>query len=364
MRIANFTDTYLPHNNGVATSLYQVHHAKKDWQDTIFGPIDHPDVTRVSGVPFPIFPEYRLALNTGWLEKELKDFDVVHTHTPYGMFYYGKKLSRRLSLPLVGTFHTDPAAVFGSVISTDSWLGRPATEVTWKYLLRGYSKCDAVIAVSTWLGEELRDRGLKSRIETIPNGIDADRFNPDANSREFKEKFDMPDKPIVLFMGRLQHKKDPETFVRAALEAKSDAVFVLAGRGELEGRLKALAKGNTNIIFTGFLEDRLVPQAFAASDVFVLPSEMETQALVLIEALASGTPCISTDVGIAREVVHGDYLFEHGDHMGLAKRIDMLLEDRRTREKLGERGRKLVEEDYTIEAMIKNLGEFYETLEG
>jgi len=365
MKVANFTDTYLPHHNGVATSLYAVHHSKKEWQDVLFGPIEHPDVVKVSGVPFPLFPEYKIAMNTGWLKDQIRDFDVIHVHTPYGMFYYALKISKELEKPLIGTFHTDPAAVFGALIATESTMGRPATRITWSYLIKLYNQCDVVVAVSKWLEEELKKRGMTAPIRPIPNGIDVRKFNPDVDTKEFKEMFKVPqEKPVVLFMGRLQHKKDPETFVRAAIESKSDAVFIASGKGELEPKLREIAAGHPNIIITGFLPEKMVPAAYAAADVFAMPSEMETQGLVVLEAMASGAACIATDVGVTREVIKPENIMGFKDYKGLAQRIDALLADESARDKLAKDGRKLVESEYSIEAMVQKLGRLYEDVSG
>lgn len=360
MKVANFTDTYLPHNNGVATTLYGVHHVEKGWEDSLFGPVDHPDVVRVSGVPFPVFPEYRLALNTGWLEERVKGFDVIHNHTPYGMFYYGAKMSKSLGLPLVGTFHTDPAAVFGALLATESFWGKPATRLTWGYLIKLYNRCDLVVAVSGWLERELKKRGLRKPIKTVPNGVDVTRFNPNINSDQFRKAYDIPkDRPLVLFLGRLQHKKDPTTLVRAAMQCKTDATFMISGHGELEEKLRHMARKHPNILFPGYLPKKFVNQAYAAADLFVFPSEMETQGIVLLEAMASGTPCLSTDVGIARDLLDDEYIIGFKDAGGFARRMDELLPDRHRLKKLGEHARKKVESDFSLEAMLRKLEDVY-----
>jgi|GEM_PF-6589826 len=360
MKVANFTDTYVPHNNGVATSLYGVHHSKKNWESHIFGPVEHHDVMKIGGVPFPIFTEYMIALNTGWLKRHMGEIDVIHNHTPYGMFYYGRKLSGKLEKPLIGSFHTDPAAVFGAVIPTDSLVGKPLTWFTWKYLIKLYRRCDIVIATSPWVKRQLDSRRLKRPIEIIPNGVDIRKFSPDIDSQEFKQRYHIGNRPVVFFTGRLEYKKDPETFLRAAMESESDAVFVMSGKGELEGKLKRMYKGEPNVIFTGYLPDELIPQAFSAADLFVMPSEMETQGIVLLEALASGTPCIATGTGIAKDVIGPEFVMEPRDAKGLAEKVDALIEDKKGRKKLAREGRKLAENEYSIEVMVKRLGYLYE----
>lgn len=363
MKVANFTDTYLPHTNGVATTLYAVHHYKKEWQDELFGPLDHPDVNKVGGIPFPLFPDYELALNTGWLKNRVKDFDVIHNHTPYGMFYYGLRIGHDLKKPVVGTFHTDPAAVFGALLAIDTDAGKIATQLTWKYLIGIYNHCDKVIAVSGWLERELKKRGMKAPIEMIPNGIDVNRFSPKTDTKKFLETYKIPkDKPLVLFMGRLQYKKDPETLVRAALKCKTDATFFISGEGELKQTLIEMAKGHDNIILPGFIPKDMVPQAYAAADVFAFPSQMETQGVVFLEAMASGTPCIATDVGIARDVCKPENIIGFKDDTALAQRIDAMLSDEKAHGKLVKESRELVEKEYSMEAMMSRLGDLYERM--
>ena len=360
MRVATFTDTYMPHRNGVASSLWAIHHTKKPWEEEIFAPRKHNDVKKVFSLPFLLCPEYWLALSVNGMKSKVDSFDIVHNHTPYNMFYYGAKTAKRLGVPLVGTFHTDPAAVFGWLIPTDCPPGKPATKVTWRYLIRLYEHCDRTIAVSPWLADVLRDRGFKGEISVLPNGIDVKKFNPYVDTSEFKKRYNIPKgKDIVLFIGRLQHKKDPKTFVRAALECKEDAVFIIAGEGELKCDLKRMAKKDKRIIFVGYLPEKLLPAAYAAADLLVLPSEMETQALVLIEAMASETACISTNVGIALDVVEAEYIFEHKDYKALAGMMSELLSNKSKREIIAKKGLNLVREEYSLEAMVRKLDKLY-----
>ncbi|MBN2518027.1 MAG: glycosyltransferase [Candidatus Altiarchaeota archaeon] len=363
MRVAMFSDTYWPQNNGVATALYHIHNAKKCWEDTIFSPIEHKDVITVKGLPFLFSYDYKIALNTGWQLRGVigdGEFDVVHNHTPYNMFYYGYRASKMLDLPLVGSFHTDPAAVFGSLISTESEVGKVATRLTWKYLIKLYNRCDSIIAPSEWAKGEILARGIRGNVEVVPNGIDTKKFNPHVQTDEFLEKYSIPKgKKIVLFCGRLHKKKSPETFARAAKEASGDAVFVVVGKGALEGKLKTITRGRDNVIFTGYVPEDLMPQAFAAADIFVMPSEMETQGLVLAEALASGAVGISTDVGSAREILSDELIIPNGDHQALAETIDYLLENDTERGKIAKKQRQLIEEEFSIEAMIAKLESLY-----
>lgn len=360
MRVANLSDTYVPHNNGIAAVLHNIHHAKKDWEDKIIGPMDNPEVIKVAGLPFPPFPDYKLALDTGSLRGTLSRFDVLHNHTPYGMFYYGLKYSKELNLPLVGTFHTDPAAIYGAFATADSRIGKLSEKVLWRYLIGIYNRCEKVVAVSRWLKEELERRGMKREVVHIPNGVDTVRFNPNADTSEFNKIYNPDNKPLVLFVGRLQYKKDPITFVKAAMRSKKDAVFVVAGRGELREQLIEMSKGDPRIVYAGFLPESMLTAAYCAADVYVMPSESETQGMVLLEAMACGSSCISTKVGIAEEVVADPWLFEVGDYVSLSEKIDALLEDNKYRDKYSKSARKLMEGEYSIAANARKLRQVYE----
>ena len=352
MKVANFTDTW-GQNNGIVRALEETKKVKKPWEDTIFAPR--------TGLPVPFAPDYMFALSIGNITGKVRGSDIVHIHTPYPMFYYGWRAARELKLPFIGSFHTDPAAFFGSVLSERSIFGKFASRIMWRYLIRVYNNCDAVIAPSEKTKKELESRGIKRRVFVVPNGIDTKMFNPKNRNDEFLRKYNVPQgKPVVLFLGRLEKRKRPDVFVKAALESKSDAVFVVVGKGNMLGKLRNMARGKPNIIFTGFLPEHLVPQVYAAADLFVMPSETETQGMVLFEAMASGCAVLSTDVGSADEVLNWEFIFELDDVKGLANRIDGLTENPKKLEAVKQANRRLIEREYSVEACVKKLGAVYQ----
>ncbi len=355
MRVANFTDTYVPQNNGVAKALYEVHKAKKAWKDEIFSPVGE-GVERVGGIPVPTSPEYDFALSAGDIVRRAKGYDIIHVHTPYPMFYYGWKCARENLLPLVGSFHTDPSAFFGYYASTDSLPGRFASKVMWRYLMRLYNSCDSIIVPSEWTKGELEKRGVKRPVFVVPNGVDTERFSPKTDDGGFRKRFGIPKgRKVVLFVGRLEERKRPDIFVESAMMSKSDAAFVMAGEGKMKRALRK--KAGRDVMFTGFLDDGILPQAFAAADIFVFPSEMETQGIVLLEAMASGCAVMSTEVGAAGELLDKEDMFKNPEE--LAGKIDTLLADGKRLEGLKRKNRRLVEKRYSMENTVKGLEEVY-----
>jgi glycosyltransferase involved in cell wall biosynthesis len=354
MKVANFTDTYEPQNNGVAVALRQMQEAKKDWESAIFAPVKSNGVKRVSGMPVPLSPEYTFALNRGI--EGVRDFDLVHVHTPYPMFYYGWKAARENCLPLVGTFHTDPTAFFGSVLSDKSLFGRFSSRIMWRYLIHLYNQCDAVIVPSLRAKEQVLEKGLKKPIYVVPNGVDTKRFHPTAKTGEFKSRYGIGD-GIVLFVGRLEKRKRPDTLVDAALECP-ETTFVIVGEGKMRRELEGKASRHNNIVFTGYLDSGELAQAFAAADVFVFPSEMETQGMVILEAMAAGCAVLSTDVGSASELLDKKNLFPVGDSQALSKKIKALMESGKRLAAEKKENRKVAMK-YSIEEMVQKTCRIY-----
>jgi glycosyltransferase involved in cell wall biosynthesis len=206
----------------------------------------------------------------------------------------------------------------------------------WRALMRRlfltwvYSHVDVAIAVGTnnrdyfaWCGLPLR------RIAFAPHSVDTVRFAADCEKHESlaaKWRQDLnigPEALVVLFAGKLQHKKNPVLLLDAfsALEDGSHLVFV--GSGELESELKAKAKSLRHVHFMAFQNQSLMPAVYRLGDIFVLPSQgpEETWGLALNEAMASGRAVIaSSKVGGACDLIRSGengWMFKSGDRKAL-----------------------------------------------
>jgi glycosyltransferase involved in cell wall biosynthesis len=153
--------------------------------------------------------------------------------------------------------------------------------------------------------EELGDLGItKERITYIPNGVDTERFKPSNNKRMLRKKFGIPEEDlIILSIGRLSESKQPLKLIEvfSAIERKMETVTLLvAGKGELLETLKeyAMNKNIRNIRFIGFVPDTDLPDLYACSDYFIIASMYEggEPVLTVAEAMASGLPCIVSDI--------------------------------------------------------------------
>lgn len=207
------------------------------------------------------------------------------------------------------------------------------------------------------------------RVDVIPNGVDTRRFVPPDDRARLRRELGLPDAPLAGIVAALRPEKNHALFLAAAARVVAGmpaARFAVIGDGPERARLEqeAAALGLADrVLFLGARDD--VPALMRALDVAVLSSKpvVETFPVTLLEALASGVPVVSTDVGsIADLVPEGEvgYLVAEGDADALAERIARLLSDPALRHRLGHAGRERVERLYTVEAMVSAYATLFE----
>ena len=142
----------------------------------------------------------------------------------------------------------------------------------------------------------------REKLRVIPNGVDTERFRPDSESRtRLRAELGAGGEFVWLAAGRLMWKKDYPAMLRAAAQLRT-GLLLIAGAGPLEQELAALAHElRVRVNFLGVRED--IPALMNAADGLVLSSVVEGLPMVLLEAAASGLPCVSTDAGGARDIV-------------------------------------------------------------
>ncbi|WP_026366228.1 glycosyltransferase [Salinicoccus albus] len=240
-----------------------------------------------------------------------------------------------------------------------------------------YKRAARVIALSKGVKENIvnRYKVRPGKIDIIYNPVDV------AGIQRMMERDDIkgshsalfaPDRRVVITAGRLVHDKDHQTLIRAfakVIRQMPDSHLVILGEGELESDLKRLAKDlgiQTHVHFPGFQRNPYV--FFKHADLFVLSSIREGFGHVLAEALAAGTPVVSTMArpGAAEVLADGEYgrICEHSDESGLAEAICHMLElDADAREAVIEKGKARANEFHvdTIVGQYEKM--FMETLD-
>ena len=199
-----------------------------------------------------------------------------------------------------------------------------------------------VVAVSESTKEDLVRRGVRADlIEVIPNGLDVDHYTPDPNVRA-------PERPTVLFLGRLKKYKRVDLVLEAvAVLAKDglDVELLVVGDGEAWESLRAQARRlgiEGRVRMLGFVPENQKLEALRRAWVHVLTSPKEGWGISNLEAAACGTPSVVSDSpGLRESVVHGEtgLLVPHGDVPALVEALGTLLRDHELRARMGRRAR-------------------------
>ncbi len=201
--------------------------------------------------------------------------------------------------------------------------------------------------------------------ELLASGVDVADYDKGRSDRP--EDYD-PGKFIVLFVGRLTRVKGVEvlleTIRRMDPNKRQEAQFVLIGDGPLDGKVKTAASEMPQIRLLGPIEHSRIKPYFAHADAFVLPSLSEGMPMALLEAMASGLPCVASRVGGVESGMSAEVLklVTPGDPEELLEALVNTIDDRATGRALGDRGRSHVAKNYSWDPIIDRLVATYEEL--
>lgn len=300
MRLAIFTETFLPKWDGIANTLCYLlkHLAVRGHECLMFAPEGAPAryaKTQIIGLPSMTFPFYRdlkLVPPLVDVEKELAAFepDVVHLVNLASLGLVGMRHAHDLGVPVVASYHTDLpgyARHYGMGLLEDP---------IWAYFRWLHNQADLNLCPSYFTKKELEAHEFE-RVSVWGRGVDTERFNPQWRRRDWRNRLtdNHPDKPLMLYVGRLATEKRID-WLRPLMDIVPDAHLAIVGDGPIREDLMACFKG-TNTVFTGFLKGMDLSRAYAAADLFVFPSASETLGNVVLEAMASGLPVIAAGAG-------------------------------------------------------------------
>ncbi|MFI4914523.1 MAG: glycosyltransferase [Steroidobacterales bacterium] len=322
MRVLFISDVYFPRVNGVSTSIrtfrndlgaagietvlvapaYPAAVAAGESAASAGGDAE-PGIVRVVAGGVPGDPEDRRmhwrALTARLRELHTQPFDLVHIHTPFVAHYAGVRFARAHRIPVVATYHTFFEEYLHHYVPL---LPRALGRVFARHFTRSQcAQLQAVVVPSEPMRALLQEYGVRTRLQVVPTGLPADRFVPGDGARFRAAHGIAPDRPLLLYVGRVAHEKNIEFLLQSFVEvlrARPDALLAIAGEGPArEGlRERAVALGIAQaVVFIGYLDRAQgLADCYAAGDVFVFASRTETQGLVLLEALAQGRPVVST----------------------------------------------------------------------
>ncbi|MNI12025.1 GDP-mannose-dependent alpha-mannosyltransferase [compost metagenome] len=350
MRLALFTDTFLPQTNGVARTLGQLtaHLNRRGIEHLLFTPKSAPEdsypdpVRPVASIPFFLYPECRLALpSMSSIQSQLNAFqpDLLHMSTPFNIGLCGLRYAHRQGLPHVASYHTH----FDRYL--EYYRMRRIVPLYWRYMKWFHRSCGATFAPSRETAEILREQGFE-RLRLWSRGIDCRQYSPDKRqAASVKERYGIAVPLVLLYVGRIAPEKDIATLLHA-LQLLPESVaagvhLLVVGDGPLLPELRARAP--RNVTFTGAKHGEELAELYASADLFVFPSSTETFGNVVLEAMASGLPVVAAGAGGSKELVMPGVtgvLFQPHDPGSLAEELCRMSSDSMLRTAMGSEGRR------------------------
>ena len=321
LRIAIFTDSFLPRTDGVSTATRNLalglarrgHHiiiaAPRLGGRT---PNIHPrvEILRLHASPTFFYKDFPTSVP---FEPRVLKFiashhvDIIEFQTPWTAGLQAIIISRVLRIPLVGAFHTFIAEPdYHKNLKINSKMFVP---IAWKYLFLFYNACDLIICPSQQAVLDLKKNGCIRPIRLISNGIDLSLID-NSNAQSVRKRY-APQQPLFLYVGRIAHEKNILFLLRAftaLLKKHPLARLLIVGDGPQISDVRAFIAHNElkrNVILTGRIASNVLLSSgiYGAADAFVTASKTENQPMTILEAQASALPCIVVNKKSMRDLV-------------------------------------------------------------
>lgn len=314
MRIAIFTEAYLPRINGVVTHIKLLKEglearghdvlivtadgdAKEHYLEN--GVLHCPGIKltkKLSGFETSV-PVSRKRLNF------VRDFkpDIIHVETEFGMGLCGVSIAKMLKVPLVYTMHTMYDEYIYYIAPRP--LVKTVKKLSHKYMRVFANRANAITGPSEKCSEYLSSAGVKLPVNVIPNPVELDDFSPEhfdpEQKRAIREKFGIPqDAFVVVFVGRLGREKSIDLLIdywNQSVKADENMyLFIIGGGPEeqvLRDQIAALGCGD-RVIMSGRVEHPELPPYLLASDIYVTASLSDTNSISMLEGMAAGLPVL------------------------------------------------------------------------
>lgn len=271
-----------------------------------------------------------------------RHFDIIHCHCPWASAVMARVLREKCGAPLILTYHTKFDIEINAALPNEL-MAKQAT----KFIVSNIAACDEVWVVSNGAGENLRGLGFEGKYRVMENGVDFPRGRADASdAAELRAAYGIDkDMPLFIFVGRMLWYKGIRLILDALkiLTEKGIAYKMMfvgdgAERQEIEDYAAKLGLSD-NCIFPGVIYDREELRVYyTAGDLFLFPSEYDTNGIVVREAAACGVGALLIDGSCAAEgITHGRTgILTQADPAAIAKELEFACSHRDEIHQIGE----------------------------
>lgn len=372
MKIAFFTETFLPKVDGIVTRLTKTIESLTKTGDEviIFCPEGCPEefmgakVIGVPAMPLPLYPELKLGLPGAAVSDALDSFkpDLIHVVNPAVLGLGGIWLAKTNGIPLVASYHTHLPKYL-------EHYGMGMLEpLLWELLKAAHNQALLNLCTSTAMVKELSEKGIQNTA-LWQRGVDTDTFRPDLRKNTMRKKLlgkFSDEGALLIYVGRLSAEKQIER-IKPVLDALPKARLALVGDGPYRNQLEKIFDGSPTT-FVGYLAGEELASAYASGDAFLFPSSTETLGLVLLEAMAAGCPVVGANKGgipdIITDGINGCLYDPDGDNNGTESLIlatEKLLGDKSERQEMRNAARAEAER-WGWPAATEQLRKFYQQI--
>ena len=307
MKIAFFTETFLPKVDGIVTRLTKtIEFLTKNGDEVIvFCPEGCPKtyqgatIIGVAAMPLPLYPELKLGLPGPAVSDKLEEFkpDLIHVVNPAVLGLGGIWLAKTNNIPLIASYHTHLPKYL-------EHYGMGMLEpLLWELLKAAHNQATLNLCTSTAMVQELSEKGIQNTA-LWQRGVDTDIFKPELRDEEMRKRLlgSFSDEgSLLIYVGRLSAEKQIER-IKPVLEALPSTRLALVGDGPYRQQLEKIFQG-TSTTFVGYLSGNELASAYASGDAFLFPSSTETLGLVLLEAMAAGCPVVGANKGGIPDII-------------------------------------------------------------
>lgn len=374
MKILITTDWYKPVVNGVVTSvdnltkgliqaghevriltLSQDIHSRKEGNVYYIGSISAGIVYEKARLKL-IMPENIAQDILKWKP------DVVHSQCEFSTFGIAREIANACRIPLIHTYHT-VYENYTHYFCFSHAMGKKMAKIFSRKVL---SDVNAVIVPSRKIQVMLKGYGINKTIYNIPSGINMEKY--ESNKSEKREHLRSrlgisSEECLILYVGRLAKEKNIEEVLGFLAKIGPNQKMLIVGDGpyrtELERKADALGV-QKQLIFTGMISPKEVPDYYAVGDIFISASNSETQGLTYMEAMASALPLLCRADDCLKDVItSGTNGFLYHTEEDFLYYFEQLKNDFLYRNQMGIMARKSIQERYSIQAFANSCIEVY-----
>lgn len=343
IRVAFFADILVKNFDGASRTMFQIIERipKEDFEFVFFcglppkEDIGH-EVMKIPTISIPFNSTYKLAIPMfSWfsMRKRLKAFkpDVIHIASPSPLGDFAFQFKRRRHIPVITIYHTHFLSYIDYYLRTIPFLIRPAKNTVAFGQRMFYDQSDLMYIPTQQMVEELRGFGFDTgKMKIWQRGINHELFNPKKKDIAIIREITGNDKPNIIFASRLVWEKNLGTLIKIYRESKERGDkynFIIAGDGVAS---EVLAEKMPDAYMLGKVSHEKLAVLYASSDVFLFPSVSETYGNVVVEAMASGCPCVIARGGGSQSLVQNGktgFLCEPNDPKDYYNRIEEVMKN-------------------------------------